>query len=251
MYDLFSMEKLLESAKIAEKIADGVVDDQAYNVLTQCVNEEVLIEGRAEVESILENASEISGEFDLDQLAKEVKEALPEAVAPKVAPKVAAKAKVAPKAKVEATAKKECAEACKDKCECKGECKAKTEADYRVSAIASNPGKPAAGMDSIEKFLNAAPVKQKDFVDANTNSEHTSSGSADKAEVDKNATSIQKEMVKDADSKKKFEEVAKKQNKVNLTESINKFKGFVESIKTDENTKFVDAVLKGFDIIWK
>ena len=247
MYDLFSMEKLLESAKIAEKIADGVVDDQAYNVLTQCVNEEVLIEGRAEVESILENASEISGEFDLDQLAKEVKEALPEAVAPKVAPKVAAKAKVAPKAKVEATAKKECAEACKDKCECKGECecKAKTE------AYASNPGKPAAGMDSIEKFLNAAPVKQKDFVDANTNSEHTSSGSADKAEVDKNATSIQKEMVKDADSKKKFEEVAKKQNKVNLTESINKFKGFVESIKTDENTKFVDAVLKGFDIIWK
>ena len=217
MYDLFSMEKLLEGAKIAEKIADGVVDEQAYNVLTQCVNEEVLIESREEVESILENAGKISGELDLDQLAKEVKEALPEAAAPKAAPKAALKA--VPKAKVE--------------------------------AAAANPGKPAAGMDSIDKFLTAAPVKQKDFVDANTNSEHTPSGSADKAEVDKNAESTQKEMVKEANAKKKFEEVAKKQNKVNLTESINKFKGFVESIKTDENAKFVDAVINGFDIIWK
>ena len=245
MYDLFSMEKLLEGAKIAEKIADGVVDEQAYNVLTQCVNEEVLIESREEVESILENAGKISGELDLDQLAKEVKEALPEAAAPKAAPKAALKA--VPKAKKECV-KEECAEACKDKCECKGkckcECKGKTEA-------AANPGKPAAGMDSIDKFLTAAPVKQKDFVDANTNSEHTPSGSADKAEVDKNAESTQKEMVKEANAKKKFEEVAKKQNKVNLTESINKFKGFVESIKTDENAKFVDAVINGFDIIWK
>ena len=229
MRDLFDMEKLLESAKIAEKIANGVVDDQAYNVLTQCVNEEVITECKNEVESILENAAKINGGFDLDTLAKEVSEALPEAAA-KVAPK-AAPAKAAP-----AKAKCECG-----KCEC-----GKVEA-----TSAANSGRPAAGMDSIDKFLNAAPVTQKDFVDANTNSEHKVSGATDKAEVDKTAESAQKEKVKEAEAKKEFEEVAKKQNKVNLTESINRFKGFVESIRTEENSKFADAVLKGFDIIWK
>ena len=229
MRDLFDMEKLLESAKIAEKIANGVVDDQAYNVLTQCVNEEVITECKNEVESILENAAKINGGFDLDTLAKEVSEALPEAAA-KVAPK-AAPAKAAP-----AKAKCECG-----KCEC-----GKVEA-----TSAANSGRPAAGMDSIDKFLNAAPVTQKDFVDANTNYEHKVSGATDKAEVDKTAESAQKEKVKEAEAKKEFEEVAKKQNKVNLTESINRFKGFVESIRTEENSKFADAVLKGFDIIWK
>jgi len=243
------MEKLLESAKIAEKIANGVVDDQAYNVLTQCVNEEVITECKNEVESILENAAKINGGFDLDTLAKEVSEALPEAaakVAPKAAPAKAAPAKAAPAKAAPAKAAPAKAAPAKAKCEC-GKC----ECGKVEATSAANSGRPAAGMDSIDKFLNAAPVTQKDFVDANTNSEHKVSGATDKAEVDKTAESAQKEKVKEAEAKKEFEEVAKKQNKVNLTESINRFKGFVESIRTEENSKFADAVLKGFDIIWK
>ena len=65
-------------------------------------------------------------------------------------------------------------------------------------------------------------------------------------------------MVKGAEGNKKFEENSKTQNEIDVTkkpksavnESAAKFKAFVESIKDDENAKYVDAVIKGFDVIF-
>ena len=98
--DLLNMEKLIEGAAIAEKITEGVVDDQAYNVITQTVNEDVLMEGKKEVETILENGKTINNKVNLDALESEVNSALvPEA------PKAKVEAADAPKkeeAKVEA-----------------------------------------------------------------------------------------------------------------------------------------------------
>jgi len=74
--DIYGMEKMLELGRFAEKIAAGVVDDQAYNALTQTLNEDVIDEARNEVETILENGGKINGEINLEKLAKEVSEAL-------------------------------------------------------------------------------------------------------------------------------------------------------------------------------
>jgi hypothetical protein len=81
--DILDLDKLMEGANIAEKIASGVVDDTAYNALTQTVNEEVLMESRDEVNNIIKNGRNVRGDvdFSLDQLEADVA-ALNEAEAP-------------------------------------------------------------------------------------------------------------------------------------------------------------------------
>lgn len=73
--DVFSLESLLESAKIAEKISEGMVDESVYNVLSK---EGSLFESleNNEVKAILENGSEIKTNMpDVDELDAEVKKA--------------------------------------------------------------------------------------------------------------------------------------------------------------------------------
>ena len=73
--DVFNLESLLESAKIAEKIGEGMVDESVYNVLSK---EGSLFESLEsnEVKAILENGSEIKPNMpNVDELDAEVKKA--------------------------------------------------------------------------------------------------------------------------------------------------------------------------------
>jgi len=74
--DMLDLEKLAESVKLVEKIAAGVVDDQAYNVVTQAVNESVLVEAEQEVEAFLRNSPRIKREIDLSSLVENIEDAL-------------------------------------------------------------------------------------------------------------------------------------------------------------------------------
>lgn len=73
--DVFNLESLLESAKIAEKISDGMVDESVYNVLSK---EGSLFESLEtnEISAILESGSEIKPNMpDVDELDAEIKKA--------------------------------------------------------------------------------------------------------------------------------------------------------------------------------
>ena len=72
--DILELDKLMEAAKVADKISAGIVDDAAYNVLTKATNEEVLMESREEIDSILRNGKSIRGDVDviLEELDKDV-----------------------------------------------------------------------------------------------------------------------------------------------------------------------------------
>jgi hypothetical protein len=168
-------------------------------------------------------------------------------------PKVEAKVESTeepPKAKVEASdAKAECSSCgCMEaKCECADGYKAVTE---------GNSNMPAVGMDTMEKFVTAAPTSQKDFVDANTNDEHLSSGSSDKKEVEKDANSAMKG--KEGDARKQINAGLKeKQNEVDLEkpgaklENADKYVAFVESLKNEGNTHLLEAVLQAFEATCK
>src|SRR5690349_7058616 len=74
--DVFDLEKLLESAKVAEKITEGMVDESTYSVLTQDGSAFEALESK-EVSAILENGSEIKPNMpeaaDADELDADIK----------------------------------------------------------------------------------------------------------------------------------------------------------------------------------
>lgn len=76
--DVFDLEKLLESAKVAEKITEGMVDESVYSVLTKDGSAFESLDSN-EVKAILESGSEIKTEMpapaDVEELDAEVKKA--------------------------------------------------------------------------------------------------------------------------------------------------------------------------------
>jgi len=273
MMDLLNMEKLMEGAKIADRIADGVVDEQAYNAVTKTVNEEVLMEAKEEVEKILENGKKIKDEPNLAKLESEVNEALG-VEKPKTEscdPQHECKLECGEEKMLE-----ECVGKSTEECNCKGaemtkqktpkmEAKEsstdkKVEAKKQPVTEAKAPvATPAVGVDTPEKFQQAVAIKQSDFVNANT--EHQVSDTNDKGKIDKEAESAMKEKRKGVD-KVRNQNLADKQNEVDVlkptavapvakTENAEKFIGFVESIKTDDTAPMIEAVLKAFNVIYK
>lgn len=121
-------------------------------------------------------------------------------------------------------------------------------------------------IDTADKFLNAKPIKQTDFVEEktaakeskemetyNTNTEHkvTEHKSADA--VEKQADAVVKEKQKGADANKEWEENSKKQIKAEakaiLKENATKYVAFVESLRDTDNSKLIDGVIKAFNVV--
>lgn len=287
--DLLNMEKLMEGAKIADKIADGVVDDQAYNVITKVTNESILMEAREEVDSILEKGKAMRDDVNLSQLESDVNKALG------VTEGTSAKCGC-----VEGQC--ECSEGQEDtskQCKCDGKCKcdkkvleesidnkgekmskkAKVEAKEEkvVAKVEAKEEKVVAKVEAKEEKAEAivegkAPVVEPTNADTpekfqkevnsttsekdNTNGEHDVSDKASKEKVEKTGVSAQKEKQAGVKSVQK-DNLKEKQNEVDVEkpgaklENADKFKGFVESIKNDENKAVVEAVIKAFDVIYK
>jgi hypothetical protein len=121
-------------------------------------------------------------------------------------------------------------------------------------------------VDTADKFLNAKPIKQTDFVEEktaakeskemetyNTNTEHKVTEHKSANAVEKQADAVVKEKQKDADSKKEWEENSKKQIKAEakaiLKENATKYVTFVESLRDTENSKLIDGVIKAFNVV--
>lgn len=143
------------------------------------------------------------------------------------------------------------------------EAKAQLEAaekELQAQTEASKPhvATPAVGVDTAEKFQKAVAVEQSDFVNSNT--EHSVSPTGDKEEVDKEADSVMKDKRKFVD-KVQNDNLKEKQNEVDATkpeavvpaskmENAEKFIGFLESIKDDENSAIIEASTKAFKAIY-
>ena len=255
------MEKLMEGVNIAQKITDGVVDDQAYNVLTQTVNEEILMEGRESVEKILENGKKMKDTVDLSQLESEVNDALGVTEALDKVGKEDADVnndgKVDDQDKYIKNKRKTITKSINE-----GDSEMNTKQKPQMEAVVEAKGHlatPAVGVDTAEKFQNAVAVKQSDFVNANT--EHSVSATNSKTEVDKEAEAAMKDKRKVVDQVQK-DNLKEKQNEVDATkpaavapasklENADKFTGFLESIKDEENAPIIEATIKAFNVIYK
>jgi hypothetical protein len=216
--DMLNLEKLLEQAQIAERIADGVVDDQAYNVITKAINESVLMEAQEEVEGILRRGKEIKGVVDLSQLEAQVNGAFG----------------LTESAKTSQTTKGN---------------NMKTQSLSEASFVA----KPAS-VKTAKEFQNAISTNKSQTLNSNT--EHEVDTPATFTGVESKGKSAQSAM--QAGAKKnvgKFEDNAKKQDVPNelvkkpVTEGAVKFISFVESLKTQDNAPLIEAIIKGFKVV--
>jgi len=218
--DMLNLEKLLEQAQIADKIADGVVDDQAYNVITKAVNESVLMEAQEEVEGILRRGKEIKGVVDLSQLEAQINGAfgITESAKPSQTPKGNTM---------------------------------KTKSLSEASFVA----KPAS-VKTAKEFQNAISTNKS--ANLNSNTEHQVDAPATMAGVESKGKTAQSTM--QAGAKKnvgKFEDNAKKQEVPNelvkkpVTEGATKFLSFVESLRTNDNAPLIEAIVRGFKVVQK
>lgn len=258
--DMLDLDKLMRDANVFDRITEGTMDDSAYNAVTQSINEGVINDTRAEIEGILSRGNDVNDRLDFADLERSVNGVfgITESAEPKL-DKVDKEdedinndgnidnqdAYIANKRKtVESNIKKE---------------------EKMKNINEANAANPSGGVDSAEKFLKADAVKQTDFVTAktgskeskeldkaNTNTEHSVTEHKADDTVEKQADSSMKDMQKGADGNKKFEEVAKTQPeaeaKAVLKENADKFEAFVESIKNDENSKYIQGVLEAYAV---
>ena len=231
--DMLDLDKLMRDSKVFERITEGTVDDSAYNAVTQCINESAIMESREEVEGILSRGNDVNDRLDFADLERTINGAL--GITESAKPKIESD---------------------------------KKEKEMKTQPINEAAANPSTGVDSAEKFLKAQPVKQKEFVKAktdskdsteldaaNTNSEHVVTEHKSNKSVEKQAESSMKEMQKDADDNKEWEENSKKQEKAEaksvLKENADKYIGFIESLKTDENAKYINGIIEAFNVTIK
>jgi len=237
--DMLSLNALMEQTKMIEDISASVTDDQDYNVMTQRSN--VVMESVDDVNGILSRGNDINNVIDFSDLENAVS-GLTECNNTNLGTQVSNKMKEnmkdpkanpivkpsAPKAPIQ-------------------------------EASASNP---SAGVTSANAFMNATPIKQTEFVTAktaakvstelekaNTASELPVTEHKNDKVVDTQADKAMNQMRKDADDKKKWEEVSKKQTK--LCNNSAKFESFMESMKTDDNKVLVESFTKAFNVLIK
>ena len=233
--DILNLNKLMEETRRIESIAESVEDTNDYNIVTKKVNNPIM-EGIDDLDGIMSRGSEMNNEIDFSELESAVSGLTECADTPAPAPlKTALSEKM------------------------KEPMKAKAEPEAKMEASASNPSQ---GVTSADAFVNADPIKQTDFVkaktaaseckkleDANTASELPVTDHKSETAVDTQANKVMKEMVKGADQNKKWEEVAKKQNKL-ATQSV-KFESFMKQLETEDNKALIESATKAFNILIK
>lgn len=229
----FKLDKLMESVQLTEKIADSVIDDQVYNVMTKKSNSS-LMESASDVNDVLKHKKFVNDDPDFAQLESEINSALG-IVEAKAEPK-----KAAPVAKPVVAAKPVVKEVPKKK------------------VVTEGDATPAQGVNSADTFQGATPVKQEAFVYAKIEQKAT------KSEVDKEAEKALEEKRKEAEKVQK-DNLKETQTKVDVLkpespvpaklENAVKFKSFISDIKgCSEDTSVleaVEAIEKAFDVIYK
>lgn len=260
---MLDLDKLNRTANMFNQITDGTMDDYAYNATTQVINEGVIDDTREEIEGIISRGNDVNDRLDFADLERSVNGAfgITESATPKLDEVDKEDADINNDGKVDdqdtyIANKRETIETNIEK------------EDNMKKLNEASTANPSGGVDSAEKFLNAAAVKQTDFVtaktgskeskeldNANTNTEHNVTEHKADDSVEKQADSSMKEMQKGADGNKEFVEVAKKQEtaeaKSVLKENADKYSAFVESLKTDDNAKYIDGILEAFDLAIK
>jgi hypothetical protein len=232
--DILNLNKLMEETRRIESIAESVEDTNDYNIVTKKVNNPIM-EGIDDLDGIISRGSSMNNEIDFSELENAISGLTECANAPaSVKTTIVEKMKEPMKAKV-------------------GEVKAKVE---------SSAANPSQGITNAKAFLNADPIKQTDFVkantaateckkleDSNTASELPVTGHKTETAVDTQAEKVMKEKMKGADQNKKWEEIAKKQNKL-ATNSV-KFESFMKDLESDDNRAFVESATQAFNILIK
>lgn len=258
--DILGLNKLMDKIDLFDNIANGTMDNSAYNAVTQSINESVVNNTSDEIKNIISKGNDVNDRLDFADLERSINGAfgIVESAEPKLD-------------KVD-----------KEDNDINNDGKVNTQDTYianKRETIESNIEKeknmkkineattanPSSGVDSAEKFLKADAVKQTDFVKAktgskestalntaNTNTEHAVTEHKAGDTVEKQADSSMKDMQKGADGNKKFEEVAKTQPEAEaksvLKENAEKYSAFVESLKTDDNAKYINGILEAFDL---
>lgn len=228
--DMFNLEKLLEQAQIAEKISNGIVDDQAYNVITKAINESVLMEAHDEVEGILSRGRRINKVVDLSQLESQVNNAF------------------GINESVQSTQTK------------KEPVTMKKSINEGVSAPKHTAA--ALGVNDAKKFQKAAATSQTKFVDANTaavNKVDAVNAAGFKKVESKGVTNAGEKRGFADKQKGKFQANASKQEvpdvlipkKLVVTESAKKYVSFVNSLRNKDNAPLIEAIIQGFKVSYK
>ena len=219
--ELFYLEKLMEEAHIADKIAAGVVDDTAYNAVTQTINEGVLMEAEYEAEKVLSTGKDLNGEVNLSELALEVNSAL----------------------------------GINENADDINSNKPSEDETMKKQVQMEGAENPSAGVNNAAAFMNATAIKQQDFVKAKAKTvddkdkemataEHEVTKNPTDDNVEKQAEKTMDAMRKGADGNKKWQDVAK-----TVTENAGKFVSFVESLKDEDNGELLEAVLSAFKVV--
>ena len=218
--ELFYLEKLMEEAHVAEKIAEGIVDETAYNAVTQTINESVLMEAEYEAEKVLSKGKDLAGEVDLKDLASEVNSAF----------------------------------GITENADHINLDKPSEDETMKENVQVESAENPSAGVDNAQAFAAAQPIKQTDFVKAKSKTvddkekvmatnEHEVTANPTDDNVEKQAEKTMDAMRKGANDNKKWTEVAKA-----VTENAGKFVSFVESLKDENNSELLEAVLEAFKV---
>jgi len=230
--DILNLNVLMEATKKIESISESIEDNQEYNVVTKKVNQPVM-ESIDDLDGIMSRGNDINNEIDFSELESALS-GLTECADPTLSTKVSEKMKE-PMKSVE------------------------KETKPIQEASAANPSQ---GVTSADAFVNADPIKQTDYVKAKTAAkectvlEKANTGSelpvtkyhSEKA-VDTQADKAMDAMQKGAKENKKWEEVAKKQNKL-ATNSV-KFESFMKSLENEDNKALIESASKAFDLLIK
>lgn len=230
--DILNLNVLMEATKQIESISESVEDTQEYNVVTKRINQPVM-ESIDDLDGIMSRGNDINNEIDFSELENAVS-GLTECTDPTLSTKVSEKMKEPMKSVV------------------------KGKKPMQESSAAN----PSQGVTSADAFVNADPIKQTDYVKAKTSAkecsvlEKANTGAelpvtkyhSEKA-VDNQADKAMDAMQKGANENKKWEEVAKKQNKL-ATNSV-KFESFMKSLENEDNKALIESASKAFDLLIK
>ncbi len=252
---MLDLEKLLEHTEVAVKISEQVIDDgQTYNTVTKSINESVSVNTETDINKVISNGNKINDKLDLDLLESQINGALGLDKKEKPMKNAADVANVPhdagkPAVGVDDAKKFQDAVAVKQS----DFVNANTEHDVSETADdASVTNNADKAMDIMRD--GATKEKKEGLKDGGQNVPK------DVIPSTKVVTESQTPEVVDEDSegKNKMQSGAKKAISASDVSKPNDewkkgatvFKTFVTSLKTDTNTKHMDAVLEAFDVIF-
>jgi hypothetical protein len=230
--NFMSLDQMMTEANIANQIADGTVDDSAYNVVTRSVNESALMDVREEVESILESKSFMRGEVDLIALAESVNSSLGKSGKDAFQKSVGGKSNEGNRV-TENTAGEKKAKA--------GAAKAKGELAPAKQEV-PGPKLPAAKsvVKAAEPTVVKTPVASKEAFQkaVGGKSNEGTRVTEDTAGEKKAKAGVKKEITK----------LPKQKLPKDFKEKAAKFEGYLDSVKTPANAAIVEGIREAFEI---